>query len=247
MLPEQLGPPAVPTHELSSTLRSDGGIRSLAPVARVPANPTIYHITHVDNLAGIVEAGCTWSDAKRIRLGLESEIVGMSSIKRRRLEELQVNCHPGTKVGEYVPFYFCPRSIMLYILHMANHPDLSYRGGQRPIVHLQARFRRVAAWADANDVPWAFSDRNAGAYLANFFNDPSKLIQVDWEAVNATDFRPMAIREGKQAEFLVYEAFPWELVERIGVVDGRVAQRVTDAVGKAEHRPLVRVEPGWYY
>ena len=216
-------------------------------MARVPANPSIYHITHVDNLRGIVEAGCVWSDAKRIRLGLESEIVGMSSIKRRRLEELQVHCHPGTKVGEYVPFYFCPRSIMLYILHMANHPELSYRGGQRPIVHLQASFRRVVDWADASDVRWAFSDRNAGGYLANFFNDPSDLSEVNWEAVKATDFRPMAIREGKQAEFLVYESFPWELVERMGVIHGRIAQRVTDAIREAEHKPLVRVEPEWYY
>jgi hypothetical protein len=60
----------------------------------------------------------------------------MSAIKRRRVEELEVSCHPGTKVGDYVPFYFCPRSVMLYVIHRANHPDLSYRGGQEPIVHL---------------------------------------------------------------------------------------------------------------
>jgi hypothetical protein len=37
-------------------------------------------------------------------------VVGMSEIKRRRLEALDVDCHPGSKVGEYVPFYFCPRN-----------------------------------------------------------------------------------------------------------------------------------------
>ncbi len=51
---------------------------------------------------------------------------------------MEVKCHPGTKVGEYVPFYFCPRSVMLYILYMGNHPELGYRGGQAPIVHLSA-------------------------------------------------------------------------------------------------------------
>jgi len=40
----------------------------------------------------------------------------MSTIKARRLYDLEVDCHPGTKVGEYVPFYFCPWSIMLYLL-----------------------------------------------------------------------------------------------------------------------------------
>jgi hypothetical protein len=107
-------------------------------MTRVPAKPKIYHITHVRNLPQIVRAGRIWSDAKRIELGLQNEIVGMAEIKKRRLEELDVKCHPGTKVGQYVPFYFCFRSSMLYILHRGNHPGLEYREGQRRIVHLQA-------------------------------------------------------------------------------------------------------------
>jgi hypothetical protein len=73
----------------------------------------------------------------------------MSEIKRRRLEELEVDCHPGTKVGAYVPFYLCPRSMMLFLLHKGNHVDLTYTGGQRPIVHLQADLRRVVEWAES--------------------------------------------------------------------------------------------------
>ncbi len=88
----------------------------------VPADPKIYHITHLRNLPEIIQSGCLWSDAKRLELCLDCEIVGMSAIKQRRLKEIEVDCNSGTKVGEYVPFYFCPRSIMLYILHMGNHP-----------------------------------------------------------------------------------------------------------------------------
>jgi hypothetical protein len=69
------------------------------------------------------------SDAEIRRRDLAGMVVGMSEIKRRRLEDLEVSCLPGTKVGEYVPFFFCPRSVMLYILHMANHPDITYREG----------------------------------------------------------------------------------------------------------------------
>jgi hypothetical protein len=74
-----------------------------------------------------------------------------------------LDCHPGTKVGEYVPFYFCPRSIMLFLLHKGNHVDLTYRGGQRPIVHLEADLRTVVEWADSIERRWAFGNRNAGA------------------------------------------------------------------------------------
>jgi hypothetical protein len=90
-----------------------------------PAQPKIYHITHVDNLASIVAAGCIESDGRRVGQGGGQTFIGMTEIKRRRLFDNEVQCHRGTKVGYYVPFYFCPRSIMLYILHMGNHPDIT--------------------------------------------------------------------------------------------------------------------------
>jgi len=77
-----------------------------------PTQPKIYHITHLSNLAQIVATSGLWSDAGRIERGLDCKIVGMSEIKRRRLEELEVGCHPATKIGQYVPFYFCLRSII---------------------------------------------------------------------------------------------------------------------------------------
>lgn len=60
-----------------------------------PANPKIYHITHVANLAPILAAGCIDSDARRIGQDLANTIIGMSKIKERRLE-LGVDCHAGT-------------------------------------------------------------------------------------------------------------------------------------------------------
>ncbi|MGQ4647732.1 DarT ssDNA thymidine ADP-ribosyltransferase family protein [Lyngbya aestuarii] len=116
-------------------------------MASVPSSPKLYHITHIDNLPTIVASMGLVSDANRIANGLTCSLVGMSTIKQRRLNEIEVSCHSGTMVGQYVPFYFCPRSIMLYILHMGNHPEVSYRGGQQPIVHLQADFNTVRTYA----------------------------------------------------------------------------------------------------
>ena len=63
----------------------------------------------------------------------------------------------------------------------------------------------------------------------------------------ARDFRPADIKEGKQAEFLGHNAFPWALVERIGVLSQGVAQRVAQEVQGAQHRPAVEVKREWYY
>jgi hypothetical protein len=212
----------------------------------VPDNPKIYHITHFENLPQMVDA-VLWSDAERIRRAVNCTIVGMSEIKRRRLEELDVHCHPGTKVGEYVPFYFCFRSIMLFLLYKGNHVDLSYRGGQRPILHLEADVGEVVDWAKSRRRRWAFSNGNAGTRYTQFFGDIRQLGQLDWEAIGATDWRDPIVRERKQAEFLVEQSFPWELVKRIGVIDAKVAESVTQVCNGALHRPEVVVEPNWYY
>jgi hypothetical protein len=214
----------------------------------MPEKPKIYHITHLNNLVTILDHGVLWSDAERIRRGLDCEVVGMSEIKRRRLEEIEVDCYPGgTKVGHYVPFYFCPRSIMLYILHKGNHPGLTYHGGQRPIVHFQADLCAVLKWAGSQRRHWAFSKGNAGAYYAEFFKDASQLEKLDWDAISTTDWRDPDIKEAKQAEFLVEESFPWELIEAVGTIDAAIAEQVVNIIDGREHLPKTTVNRDWYY
>jgi len=212
-----------------------------------PAQPKIYHITHVDNLAPIVGAGCIEADGRRVGQGGGQRSIGMTEIKRRRLVEIAVSCHPDTMVGEYVPFYFCPRSIMLYILHMRNHPDLTYRGGQGPILHLQVDMESAINWADQHGVRWAFSDRNAGSYIADFHCSRSALDKIDWNAVTSTDFRDHLVKEGKQAEFLIHDTCPWHLVEKIGVLNDNIRNQVNGILHDVPHKPVVTIERTWYY
>ena len=216
-------------------------------MAVVPPDPRIYHITHVDNLPGVIGDGRLVSDAEMIARDGPATAIGMSEIKRRRVERLEVPCHPGTKVGDYVPFYFCPRSIMLYVIHQANHAELSYRGGQGPIVHLEASLRGVVRWADVEGRPWAFSLSNAGANYAEFRSDLADLGDVNWTAVQATDFRSRRIKEGKQAEFLVHECVAWAQIARIGVRSQAVRVQAEAALGAAADRPAVEIRPDWYY
>jgi hypothetical protein len=216
-------------------------------MTQVPNSPKVYHITHADNLAGIIRQGVLWSDARRIELALVSEVVGISSIKRRRLHELPVKCHSAHKVGAFVPFYFCPRSVMLYLLHKGNHPEVTYQGGQEPILHLVADLRRVVAWANERKRLWAFTNANAGASYTDFFADLESLGEIDWSAVQSSSFWDPVVKEGKQAEFLLHESFPWELIESIGVHNRSIEQQVLTIIRSASHRPLVRVESPWYF
>jgi len=215
-------------------------------VSTPPARPKIYHITHVDNLRSIVSEGVLVSDAAMIARGGPAAAIEMSDIKKRRLS-LPVECYAGDTVGEYVPFYFCPRSIMLYVIYRANHPELSYRGGQSPIVHLEADLQDVVAWANRERRRWAFSLSNAGAAYAQFRARTAELDQINWDAIAATDFRSSEIKEGKQSEFLVHESFPWTLVSRIGVISAPVKAQAEASMAGTAHQPAVHIQRDWYY
>jgi hypothetical protein len=210
-----------------------------------PASPKVYHIFHVDKLASIVESGGLLCDAEIARRTPVGTTIGMSDIKKRRLEELTLASHPGLHVGDCVPFYFCPRSVMLYLIRQGNHPNLGYVGGQSPIVHLEADLRSVVAWANDAGLRWAFTLSNAGSY---FFEDRSSLEalnEIDWAAVQARDWRNC--KEGKQAEFLLEGRFPLQLIERIGVLNAATHLEVAHALPAVGPRPQVEIRPDWYY
>lgn len=214
-----------------------------------PSQPQIYHITHVDNLQAIIDEGALVSDSEMVRRGGPAQGIGMSSIKQRRMVHIDVDCHPGTKVGDYVPFYFCPRSVMLFVIYKQNHPELRYRGGQDPIIHLEADLHAVVQWAAASGRRWAFSLLNAGAYYVKgkFRSSLQSLADLDWEAIAARDFSTSSVKEGKQAEFLSYEIFPFDLVQRIGVRSTAMHARVSSIVSTASHQPQVELRPEWYF
>lgn len=209
--------------------------------------PKIYHITHYQNLESMRMSGAIFSDSYCLKNSKDHTKIGMSEIKRRRLEDIEVKCYPGTRVGEYVPFYFCPRSIMLYLMYKGNHPDLKYTGGQEPVVHIQADMVSVVTWAEKNRVQWAFSDRNAGTYYAEFYNDMTELNKINWEAITSLDFRHPLIKDGKQAEFLLYKSFPFDLIESIGVVNAKIQSVVKNMLQGNALVDKVQVRPDWYF
>lgn len=210
----------------------------------VPPQPKIYHIAHVDRLPSIVADGFLWCDAEVIRRAPAGTTIGMSSIKQRRLTQ-PLSSHPGLHVGDCVPFYFCPRSVMLYLIYQGNHQELAYRQGQGPILHFEADLRAVVAWANAQPARWAFTNSNAGSRYFEDYDDLARLGEIDWNAVQA--LRWAQCKEGKQAEFLVEQRFPWHLIERIGVHSAAVYGQVVNALLAHGHRPTVEVRPDWYY
>lgn len=208
----------------------------------------LYHIVHIDKLPLILTSGktgmliCDSAVQKRSCLGTT---IGMSKIKDRRMNELTLSSHPDLYVGDCVPFYFCPRSIMLYMFYQNNHPDIAYRGGQAPIVHLVLKMMDVVEWANSHKRRWAFTDSNAGSRYFNDYCDLSYINELNWDAINASNWSNC--KEEKQAEFLVEGSLPWHLVKGIGVYSSEYYYKVCAAISNASHKPQVKIKHNWYY
>ncbi|MCY4385268.1 MAG: DUF4433 domain-containing protein [Nitrospinae bacterium] len=210
----------------------------------VSDSPKIYHIVHVDRLPSILSEECLWCDAEVINREITGTTIGMNNIKQRRLT-MPLESYPNLNVGDCVPFYFCPRSVMLYLIHKGNHPELAYRDGQSHIIHLEADLQKTVLWAEDSQRRWAFTLSNAGS---SYFEDRCNLTQlaeINWPSVRARDWR--ACKEEKQAEFLIEKSFPWELVQRIGVQNLQIHKQVITTLPKATPQPLVEFKPDWYY
>ncbi len=202
-------------------------------------NRAIYHITHADNLASIIQCDCLWSDARRAKRGFSSTNIGLSHIKARRLSRPVPVAERGM-LGDYVPFNFCPRSVMLFVVSKGHE---NYSGGGEEIVHLVSDFDAVLA----SKRPWAFTDGHADVALAEYFDNVRDFNKVNWSVMPLTYWNEPVVKHQRQAEFLVHDWFPWTGVLEIGVRTSKVAERVKLLVQKASHRPAVVVRPDWYY
>ena len=202
-----------------------------------PEERLIYHITDIENLPGIMAEGGLLSDA--VMSDRDPTIIGDDRIKQRRLTQIRVSSAGNRFVGEFVPFYFCPRSPMLYRINLGGTGRPV--GCQHRIVHLVSRV------SDAIELGamWAVSDGNAAAFHTTFDSTLQAIDNLDWKAIEATYWADD--RHQKQAEFLVADFFPWSGFHEIGCHNPETKEEVTVLIAQQNHRPKVSVKRDWYY
>lgn len=210
-----------------------------------PPNPTrIFHITALENLRMILTTGELRS--KQI-LALESREytnIAHASIQDQRTNTT-VPCGPRGVLHDYVPFYFGPRSPMLFTLSRGNVEGFS--GGQHSIVHLVSTVQDV----QAAELEFVFTDGHGIMVFTEFFDDLARLNEIDWPLMRErywadTDDDPDRKRR-RQAEFLVYERFPIQLIHGIGVMNEAVKTQVETLIQELGLKIQVAVTRHWYY
>jgi hypothetical protein len=210
-------------------------------------NPTpILRISHVDNLRTLLARGGLHSTNHTPNDGLAYRTihnVDIQNVRRAR----PILCGPGGTIHDYVPFYFGQLSPML--LQLKTNRVAGYAEGQEPLIYLKTTVQAVIGAGRR----FVFSDGHGIAAFTKWFDDVTRLDEVDWEMVYQRYWRDevadMDRQRRKQAEFLIHEFCPWALVEEIAVLNTTAKTRVETIMNEfdAAHRKLVNVRPGWYY
>jgi hypothetical protein len=208
-----------------------------------PVPTQIFHFTHLRNLPGMVARGMV-CDTDCAASSLTAVEVGSSEIKAKRRRK-PVPVGPGGVVADYVPFYYAPRSPMMYTLTRNNY---EYTGGFDDVVYLCSSLEAL----DVAGRPWIASDRNAAQDFATFvvgFDqvdghvDWPLMKQRQWGYTNEDPSRP----DRRAAECLAFRSVPWEAIERIVAKNNAAADMVRRLLVDAVHQPRVSVDADWYF
>ena len=122
-----------------------------------------------------------------------------------------------------------------------------YAGGEEPILHLVSAAQAV----QREGGQYVFTDGHGIVVFTNFFEDLGELDQVDWTVMKATYWRDtlddMDRCRRRQAEFLIHDFCPWQLIETIGVMTKKMKATVEELLEGVSHKPVVTVRREWYY
>lgn len=200
----------------------------------------IYHFTDASNVARIVAAGGVHPDAvmaSNPRGFIECASADIKAARRTK----PVPVHPFGCVGDYVPFYYAPRSPMMSAISFGQVPG--YRDS-RQLVYLVSSLMAV----DVAGLTWTATDGNARAGTTRFVNTWRELeVQTDWGVMKEQYWINTPSdgdrRRRRMAEFLVRDFFPVELVVGLVAHNSLVLDTIR-AVLPPNMKTAVR--PGYY-
>lgn len=214
----------------------------------------IYHITHVENLVGILTSKAVL--AKNLMGSPAANSIANEEIQERRVRK-QVEVSPYGNLHDYVPFYFAPRSPMLCCNH---HGAIANAKPQGEIIHLVTTAQVIAA----NNLPFVFYDRHAVVGYAQPHNELAQLGQIDWriffeppllggyakywqDRPDASHAHWFSRKEVRQAEFLVHRRVPVGCLTCIGVENEKTRSRVNEILNLHSVQCPVSLERNWYF
>lgn len=213
------------------------------PLALTADRGLLFRITHIANVPwlmrhGLHAASSAVTDPEYVAIGNPDLIA-----KRSRRS---VPLAPYGTLSDYVPFYFTPKSPMLYNIK-TGHRGIQQRSND-DIVILISSCRAMAE----NSVTTLYTDRHAYIATATWTATAADLGQLlDWDILSRHDFSYSEDYPDKmeryQAEALAHRHVPPSALLGLACASHDVATRIELATQRAGASVKVLARPGWYF
>lgn len=203
-------------------------------------------MTRIERLSTIIEFGLLPDNEVR-RRAVDGTEIGYRHIKDRRAQRL-VGCGAGGNLADYVPFYFAPRSPMLYAITRGQVSAEAARTSE--IVYLATTTQALRAAG----LSVVVSNRHAELAYAELSDADSVLDGddfVDWPLMreqywtDTPDYPDK--KERRQAECLAHPVVRWPLIRGVVTKTEDAARRVRDRFASSGVRTPFSVSPNWYF
>ncbi len=202
-----------------------------------------YRITHISNLFHLLQNGIVnkhHPDANNEYIDIGNpQIIDVRS-------KMPVKIANYGNIGDYVPFYFTPKSMMLFNIITGHRHPIVPRRNRSEILVIRCLISNLVKLRQ-----WFFTDGQANDMASNHYNDMTNLGQIDWGNIQNSDFsksdgdydRPRRY----QAEFLVHRHVPLTCVESLNVYNDQAANIVTNVLYQNNINLAVNIQPQYFF
>jgi hypothetical protein len=181
---------------------------------QVPPKIWLFRIVHYENVRHILQHGMY--SREHPDFDPDYKNIGDRSLIEQR-NDYPIKLAGKGALGEYIPFYFWGHSPMLLNI-ISGFRGIEKRP-ERDIVYICCSLDSI----EQAEREYLFTNGHAKDRITDFFDDKSRLDEIDWDAVKARQWRSddsdWDRQRKKQAEFLVKEHVPVQCIERILVWD----------------------------
>jgi hypothetical protein len=194
----------------------------------------IYHVTHLSNLAGILEQ-------RAIIAGAIPQLDLSSDELRAERTEISIPGSPERSLTDFVPFFLSPEASLWESLRSGrDHPRVSAAARETDpldFVFLVSSVKHVVA----DDPAFVLADGNVEGDATRFASTREDAERMLYRLRAESDSERL-----QNAELLVAGRLPLESVSLIGVANDKVRSAVRDILAGSDFTPKISVYPPWF-
>lgn len=205
-----------------------------------PKNGLIFRLIHIDNLSFILQHGLSCKNCEPQHPNYMT--IGADDIIEKR-DNKPIHIAPFGVLSDYIPFYFAPRSPMLYRIFKS---DIHL---QNALIYLVSRANIITKL----NLPYIFTDGHPIVAYTQYFNKIKQLSEIDWKILRSTYWTNTKedndCKRRRMAEFLIHQHVPINAIKLIGVQNESMRQKVQKQLKKFNFASAIQLKqyPTWYF